>query len=133
MSRKFNFLSEAGIAELKQIQMKKKSGSKLNWVVTAYNDWHNERLEKFNYDVGIYFADLNNLKELTKDNLQHALCRFVPEVEHKWGEGQFPGKTLYQMIVAIQKYLWINKIKWKLVQGEEFDDLQTVLDNVMKE
>ena len=37
------------------------------------------------------------------------------------------------MIVAIQKYLWINKLKWKLVEGAEFDDLKTVLDNVMKE
>ena len=30
------------------------------------------------------------------------------------------------MIVAIQKYLWVNVLKWKLVKDKEFD-------NVMKE
>ena len=74
-----------------------------------------------------------NLESLTKENLQHSLCRFVPEVTKRKGDGLYPGKTLYQMIVAIQKYLWINKLKWKLVEGAEFDDLKTVLDNVMKE
>ena len=51
------------------------------------------------------------------------------------GEGLYPGKTLYQMIVAIQKYLNVNKINWKLVDSKdpEFSELRTVLDNVMKE
>ena len=61
--------------------------------------------------MGIYFANLRDLPTLTKDNLQHALCRFVPEVTKKKGVGPYPGKTLYQMIVTIQKYLWVNKIK----------------------
>lgn len=131
--RKFNFMSEEKIEELKQIRMKKKSERKLNWAVTAYIDWQNEHLEKFNYDVGIYYADLLDLESLTKENLQHALCRFIPEVTRKKGVGPFPGKTLYQMISAIQKYLWVNKVKWHLTEGDDFDDLQTVLDNVMKE
>ena len=107
--------------------------AQLNWAVTAYVDWRNECLHNFNYDVGIYYADLLDLKSLTKENLQHALCRFIPEVTKKKGDGLFPGKTLYQMVVAIQKYLWINKIKWKLVEGDDFEELKTVLDNVMKE
>ena len=37
------------------------------------------------------------------------------------------------MIVVIQKFLQINKIKWKLIHGNEFEDLRIVLDNVMKE
>ena len=91
--------------------MKKKSEKKLDWAVTAYVDWRYERLEKFNYDVGIYYADLLDLNSLTKENLQHALCAFIPEVTQKKGEGPFPGKTLYQMVTVIQKYLWVNKIR----------------------
>ena len=68
-SRKYNFLSDAKIEELKQVQLKRKSEAKLNWAMTAYNDWHNKRLETFNYDVGIYYADLMNLESLTKENL----------------------------------------------------------------
>ena len=37
------------------------------------------------------------------------------------------------MVVAIQKHLWVNKINWELIEGSEFSDLKTVLDNVMHE
>ena len=37
------------------------------------------------------------------------------------------------MVVALQKYLNVNKLKWKLIEGEEFDEMRTVLDNVMQE
>ena len=131
--RKFSFKSEDRIAELQQIHLKKKTEAKVNWAVNAYNDWRNERLVNFIYNVGIYFADLNKVNELTKENLQHALCRFIPEVTKVKGEGPYPGKTLYQMIVAIQKYLQVNKLNWRLVDGPEFIDLHTVLDNVMQE
>ena len=131
--RKFKYSTETRIAELKQIRLKKKSESKVNWAVKAYNDWRNERFYNFNYNVGIYYADLNNLESLTSDNFEHAMCRFIPEVTKVMGEGPYPRKTLYQMVVAIQKYLNINKIMWKLVDGVNFIDLNTVLENVMQE
>ena len=111
--------------------MKKTTARKCNWAVTAYNDWREERLRTFNYDYPIYEANLNDLKNLDKANLQYVLCRFVPKVTRKRGDGPFPGKTLYQMIVAIQKHLWVNKIN--LVEGRDFLELKTVLDNVMHE
>ena len=49
------------------------------------------------------------------------------------GEGPYPGKTLYQLIAAIQKHLWVHKILWDLIEGKEFIDMKTVLDNVMQE
>ena len=87
----------------------------------------------FNYDVAIYFSDLSDLTNLTLENFCHALCYFIPEVTKSKGEGQYPGSTLYQLVVAIQKYLNVNKIGWKLIEGPEFEDVKTVLDNVMKE
>ena len=124
-------MSDARIKELQQIQRNKSYESKCNWAVTAYNDWRAERLRTFNYDYPIYSADLNDLVNLQKENLEYSLCRFVPEVTRKKGEGLFPGKTLYQMVAAIQKYLTFNKIYWKLV--DECEDLKVVLDNVMQE
>ena len=131
--RKFNFSTSARIEQLKQIQLKKKTEAKVKWAVSAYNDWRNNRLYNFQYDVGIYYADLNNLETLEKNNLQHALCHFLPEVTKVKGDGMYPGSTLYQMVVAIQKYLNINKINWKLIDDVEFSDLKIVLDNLMKE
>ena len=130
---KFHFVTDAHIQHLKQIQLKKKTESKVKWAVRAYIDWRNDRLKNFKYDVGIYEADLENLATLTKENLLHALCHFVPEVTKVKGEGLFPGHTLYQMVSAIQKYLVVNKIYWRLIHGTKFSDLKTVLDNVMQE
>ena len=78
-------------------------------------------------------ADLNNLSLVTKENLESSLCRFIPEVTKSKGDGPYLGKTLYQIIVAIQKFLQINKINWQLIHGSDFSELRTVLDNVMKE
>ena len=115
--------------------MKPNTETKVNWGVNAYNEWCNYRLETFQYDVGIYYADLNDLQSLTKDNLNHALCRFIPEVTKQRGDGPYPARTWYQMIVAIQKYLNVHKLHWKLLETGEnaFSDVCTVLDNVMKE
>ena len=98
---KFHFATEAHIEELKQIRLKCKTEGKVNWAVSAYVQWCEERLKQFKYDVGIYFADLNNLKDLEASNLEHVMCHFVPEVTMVRGEGLYPGQTLYWMIVAI--------------------------------
>ena len=133
VSRNFNFTSETRINDLMQIKLKKKTEAKVDWAVSAYNDWRDTRLSSFQYDAPIYFADLLNIEGLEKGNLNHALCRFIPEVTKKRGDGPFPGATLYQMIIAIQKYLFVNKLKWKLMVSEEFEEMRNVLDNVMKE
>ena len=106
----------------------------MNWAVTVYNEWHDYRIETCQYDVGIYFADLNNLPDIKKGNLCHSLCRFIPEVMKK-KEGPYPGHTLHQMITSIQKHLNVNKIPWHLADNPnpEFEDVRAVLDNVMKE
>ena len=95
MSRKYNFLGKSRISQLQQIQLKKKTEAKCNWAVHAYDDWRNSRLLNFNYDAPIYFADINKLGELTKDNFQYAMCRFIPEVTKQKGSGPYPAKTLY--------------------------------------
>ena len=131
--RKFNFVNEDRIEKLQTVQLKKSSESKCNWAVTAYVEWRNERLRTYNYDYSIYQADLLNFEILTQEDLCHSLCRFVPEVTKSRGEGLYPAKTLYQMVVAIQKYLWVNRIHWQLIEGIAFIELKNVLNNIMME
>ena len=132
-NRKFNFISKMRVEQLKTATLKRRTEAKMNWGVKAYNEWRDERLHNFNYDVGIYYADLRDLANLKLENLRHALCYFIPEVTKSKGEGLYPGHTLYQLCMSIQKYLNVNKIPWKIVEGVEFEDVKTVLDNVMKE
>ena len=115
--------------------MKKRSQSKMMWAVRAYNDWRNSRLSDNNiFDINIFDANLDNLANLMKENLEYAMCRFIPEVRKLKDGDNYPGKTLYEMCVAIQKYVNERGDKnWKLVDGPDFKELRTVLDNVMKE
>ena len=131
--RSFKFLTEERIAELRKIKMKKRSENKVKWAVNAYCEWRISRLESVQFDQSIFDCDLRNLVGITKENLEYSLCRFVPEVTKSKGDGPYPGKTLYQLIVAIQKFVHLNQIKWRLIHGEHFEDLRNVLDNVMKE
>lgn len=125
--------SDQRIEQLKKVNLKKRTEAKINWAVTAFNEWHEERLTNFNYNVAIYECNLNELETLTKENLNHAMCRFIPEVNRKKGDGLHPGRTLYQLVTSIQKYLHVNKLFWKILDGKEFEDMHNVLDNVMKE
>ena len=133
--RSYNFASDDRIEALKKYRMKKCTENKMNWGVRAYNEWRENRLVNFQYNYSIYNANLQDLENLKKDDFEHAMYRFIPEVTKQKGDGPYPGKTLYQLVVDIQKYLNFNKIMWKLVdlKGTEFEDLTNVLDNVMKE
>ena len=61
------------------------------------------------------------------------MCHFIPEVTKLNRTSEYPGKSLYQMCIAIQKFLNQNGIPWKLVEGSDFCQLRSVLDNVVKQ
>ena len=132
VSRKFNFMSSQKIRDLKQVKLKARTASKVNWAVTAYNDWRFLRLENA-YNESIFNANLSNLADLEEVSFCESLCHFIPEVSKSKGEGLYPAKTLYQLIVAIQMHLNVNKIAWKLIDGAAFENVKIVLDNVMKQ
>ena len=86
-----------------------------------------------NYVKAIFDANLNDVKSLTKASLNEVVCYFIPEVTKSNGQGMYPGRTLYQLVIGIQKHLNFCKVHWKLIDDIEFDDMRIVLDNIMKE
>ena len=119
---------------LKRKQLKQRTLSKVKWAVRAFQEWHGVRLgDKSNVDECIVKANLSDLDNLKEDDLQQVLCMFIPEVTKVKDGGDYPGKTLYEMIIVIQKYLNENQIGWKLIDGADFVNVKTVLDNTMKE
>ena len=70
---------------------------------------------------------------MTKENLEYALCRFICEVKKCKVDGDYPGKTLYQLTCALQNHLKKCNLNWKLVHGDEFVKFQRVLNSVMQE
>ena len=106
----------------------------MQWRVRAYNEWRLQRLSNVvNFDVNIFEVNLDDISKLDKNAFIHALCNFIPEVTKVKDGSDYPGKTLYEMVTSIQKYLSQNNVFWKLIDDPEFREVRTVLDNVMKE
>ena len=129
----FHKLSSQRIEQLKIKSIKKRSETKMLWGVRAYQQWRSSRLnDSETLDIEIFDASLDCLATVKKQNLEHSLCIFIAEVK-KVNDDEYPGKTLYQLAVSIQRYLNENGLKWKLVDGPDIESLRVVLNNVMKE
>ena len=132
--RCFKPISDAKMSILKTKWMKKQTFNKMQWGVRAYNDWRDDKIrDSENCYPFIVRSDLKNLESLEVNDFCESLCMFTPQVTKVKTGKDYPGKTLYEMIVSIQKFLNQNNKPWKLIEGPEFVNVQTVLDNVMKE
>ena len=132
VTKRYNFIYSQHMNDLRQEKLKKKTESKMNWGVDAYKRWRNTRLRVADFNECILNSDLDNVDGLTAESFAEALCYFIPEVV-KQNDELYPAPSLYQLVVAIQKFLNFKKINWKLIEGPEFADVKIVLDNVMKE
>ena len=127
-------MSESRINELKTKQIKRRSWAKIKWGVKAYNERRENRLADINnYNEQIFNANLKSLETLQKSDFSHALCRFIPEITKAKDGIEYPGKTLYELVIAIQRHLNENSVNWKLIDDPDFCNAKVVLDNVMKE
>ena len=91
-NRSFKFLSSQCIKDLKKIKLKERTLAKVNWAGNAYGEWHQARLEE-EYVESIFNANLSDVKSLKKEQLEDALCYFIPEVTKAKGQGLYQGHT----------------------------------------
>ena len=120
--------------QLSRRSFSKNSDRKIEWFRRTYVEWWSWR--KMDGDVpgcDLDHADLQYTEHLTKKDLNAALGRFVTEIRKKDGHGDYPGQTIYEMIICAQFLLEKNGMNWKLLNDEEFLSLRNVLDNTMKE
>ena len=61
--------------------------------------------------MSILRFDLNEVNNLNKIDFEYAMCKFIAEVVKVKGGDDYPGRTLYQLCVAIQKFLFSNELK----------------------
>ena len=131
--RNYNLVSDSKIAKMMEVKFQQRTEAKIKWAVKLYNEWHDMRLDKVDYEEQIFDADLNDVSKLTKENLEFALCRFICEVKKVKEDADYPGKTLYQLVCALQNYLKKHDLNWCLVHSDDFVNFQCVLDTVMQE
>ena len=128
--RTFNMpLPEDALKELSHKNFSDDTMRKVKWARKMYRDWRSYRQSLGMENMAL---DLEDTATITPENLQFALCRFITEVKKVNGE-DFPGKTLYDIIVCIQFHLECLGYSYKLINEALFRDLKFTLDNTMKE
>ena len=103
----YNSVSESKIAKMMELNYQKRTEAKIKWAVKCYNDWRAMRLDRVDR------SDLNIVESLKKDSFEFALCRFICEIKKVNSNEDYPGRTLYQMVCAIQNHLRKNICDWK--------------------
>ena len=101
---------------------------KIKWAVKMFHEWR-----EFRHSGGFDFiyCDLDNKASITEESLNFALPRFLTEVKKVDGT-DYPGKTLYEILICIQFHLESIGFGWKLLNQECFKGVKFMLDNVMK-
>ncbi len=104
---------------------------KIGWAVSLYHDWRRARIDsgELNDIFQIINSDVDE-PGLDKLNLSTALCAFLSDVKRADGS-EYPGKTLYSLLIMIQLHLEKSGLDWKLLD-REFLSVQNTLDNLMK-
>ena len=102
---------------------------KVAWADKLYREWRNYRNEMPNLES--ILCDLNDKTSITKSALIFALTRFLSEIKKVDG-GEYPGKTLYDILICLQFHLETIGLGWKLLNDKTFKDVKFTLDNLMK-
>ena len=105
------------------------TAKKIRWVVKMYHEWRVQRMSDTGLDIK---CDMDYVNSVTKENIVTGVCRFLTEVK-KINGTEFPGKTLYDLVICLQFHLETHGFSWKLLSHDEFKDIRFTLDNLMKE
>lgn len=111
-------------------QFAQNTDRKIAWAIKTFWDWRKERMVDPSCPSEILWCSIDN-PSLCKEYLCKTLCQFVNEVRRKDGL-EFPGKTLYNLVLCVQFYLEKKGIFWKLVDDPDFVRLKFTIDNLMK-
>ena len=71
-----------------------RSEAKIRWV----------RLDRGDCEEEILLAELDDVATVTKENIEFALCHFIVEVKKSKSDDDYPGRTLYQILCALQNH-----------------------------
>lgn len=103
---------------------------KIRWVTKMYGEWRLVR--NLNPNVRNIVCDMDDISSLTISNVVEGICRFLTEIK-KLDGSEFPGKTLYDLVICLQFHLETKGFSWKFLSDNHFKDIRFTLDNLMKD
>ena len=122
-SRRFkNIVDEKDVEKAIVSRVPKNTSRSTNWGVGIFQEWCTERKIE------------TQILSMSEDELNRYIARFVHEAVKKDGETPYPPNSLYQIVVAIQRFLRENgRPEINFFDQVAFDTLQKSLDARMKE
>ena len=107
--------------------------TKIKWSVDLFSKWLSSRNLFAMKNPNVQLSPiLTDLEHMSRDELNYCLSRFVIKVRKQNGQ-LYPGKTLRELVLCMQFFLEKKGKCYKLLQDEDFIQLQTTLDNTMKD
>ncbi len=126
--------SESQLEELCVKQFAETTDKKIAWSVNMFKEWCMNRLRVGPYDNThgtLQWVNLDDTGNLLKPHLSLSLCCFLNEIKRKDGK-DFPGKSLYEILMCLQFHLEKRGLFWKLLDDSDFVKVKFTLDNIMK-
>ena len=93
---------------------------KVRWMLNMFHDWRQFRESQPNLE-NIY-CDMDDVHTISKKSVNVAICKFITEVK-KLDGSDFPGHTLYDIVISLQFHLETLGLAWKLLSHEEFKEI----------
>ena len=121
-------LPEENLIDLGHKNFSSKTMKQVRWVRKMYREW---RQYRHNQGFAFIQCDLEDKATITAESLKYAMCCFITEVKKANGQ-DFPGKTLYHIVVCVQFHLECLGFAFKLINDPAFHDLKFTLHNTMK-
>ena len=123
-------LDEQSMEKLGRKRFSEETNKKVPWVRRMFKDWKLFR----NSDPTLLDVkcDLEDVTSFTREEFINTITRFLTEVKKLDGT-DFPGKTLYDIVICLQFHLESAGLAWKLLSNDEFIQIRYTLDNLMKD
>lgn len=96
-----------------------------------FNAWKQERNQRARCELSISTIQVE-LKDMTKDELNFCISRFICEIRKQDGE-EYPPKNVYEIVICLQLYLCTQGQNYKFLDDDDFCQLRNTLDNIMKD
>ena len=121
-------LTGDALTEMSHKNFSSETMKKVRWVRKMYREWHQHQHER-----GLQYiaCDIEDKATIMAESATFAFCRFITEIKKLNGE-EYPGKTLYNIVVCLQFHLETLGFSFKLIDNLAFRDLRFTLDNSMK-
>ncbi len=112
-------MEKSNLEELSKKTFSANTDRKIDWAVGLFKSWRQHRLRMDVVEVfQIGWCDID-ADDLNAEHLSFCLCCFVNKVRCQHRK-EFPGKSLYELVILIQFYLERRGVFWKLIDGPEF-------------